>query len=203
MKKEIWIYIEGAEKGPAANRLRTGFRTFLTPLYELAQQKGIKFHTPIMCGSGVEAYKDFQTGFKSNKQAINILLVDSEKLVAENTQPWAHLKWDSLGLDDSHCHLMAQTMEAWLVADKTALADFYKQGFNPNALPQNPSVEEIPKTDLFDSLRRATEKTSKGRYHKTIHAPEILKRLNVAKVRQAAPHCERLFKTLTEKMTEL
>ncbi len=203
MKKEILIYIEGPEKGPAANRLRTGFRALLAPLYELAQQKGIKFHPPIMCGSGVEAYKDFQTGLKSNRHAINILVVDSEKPVAESTQPWTHLKWDSLGLDDSHCHLMAQTMEAWLVADKTALADFYKQGFNQNVLPQNPRVEEIPKTDLFVGLQRATEKTSKGRYHKTIHAPEILKRLDVAKVRQAAPYCERLFKTLTEKMTEL
>lgn len=200
MKKEIWIYIEGAGKGPAANRLRTGFRAFLNPLYELAQQKGIKFHPPIMCGSGVEAYKDFQTGLRSNNQAINILLVDAEKPVTENSA-WIHLKWDSLGLDDSHCHLMAQAMEAWLVADKDALSDFYKQGFNQNALPQNPRVEEIPKADLFDGLRRATEKTSKWQYHKTIHAPEILKRLDVGKVRQAAPHCERLFKTLTEKMS--
>lgn len=200
MKTEIWIYIEGAEKGAAANRLRSGFRKFLDPAYELAQQKGIKFHPPVMCGSGVEAYKDFQTGLCSNKQAINILLVDAEKPVAD-VSTWAHLKWDSLGLDDSHCHLMAQTMEAWLVADQTALADFYKQNFKPNALPQNPCVEEIPKADLFDGLHRATEKTAKGRYHKTIHAPEILKRLNVAKVRQAAPHCDRLFKTLTEKMS--
>lgn len=199
MKKEIWIYIEGAEKGPAANRLRIGFRAFLNPLYELAQQKGVKFHPPIMCGSGVEAYKDFQIGLRSNKHAINILLVDAEKPVTENSA-WAHLNWDPLRLDDSHCHLMTQAMEAWLVADKEALSDFYKQGFNQNVLPQNPRVEEIPKTDLFDGLRRATENTSKGRYHKTIHAPEILKRLDVGKVCKAAPHCERLFLTLTEKM---
>lgn len=201
MKREILIYIEGAEKGPAANRLRTGFRAFLAPLYELAQQKGIKLHPPIMCGSGIEAYKDFQTGLRSNKQAINILLVDAEKPVTENISAWAHLNCDSLGLDDSHCHLMVQTMEAWLIADKAALAEFYQQGFNQNALPQNPRVEEVSKTDLLDGLRRATEKTSKGRYHKTIHAPEILKRLDVAKVRQAASHCERLFQTLTEKMS--
>lgn len=201
MKREILIYIEGAEKGPAANRLRTGFRAFLAPLYELAQQKGIKLHPPIMCGSGIEAYKDFQTGLRSNKQAINILLVDAEKPVTENISAWGHLNCDSLGLDDSHCHLMVQTMEAWLIADKVALAEFYQQGFNQNALPQNPRVEEVSKTDLLDGLRRATEKTSKGRYHKTIHAPEILKRLDVAKVRQAASHCERLFQTLTEKMS--
>lgn len=155
MKKEIWIYIEGAKS------LRTAFRDFLNPLYELAREKGIKFHPPVMCGSGHEAYEDFKIGFQTNEMAINILLVDSEKNVAKNVSAWAHLKWDSLGLDDSHCHLMAQTMEAWLLADKAALADFYKQGFNQNALPQNPQVEEIPKTDLFAGLRRATEKNFK------------------------------------------
>lgn len=195
MKKELWIYIEGAKT------LRTAFREFLTPLYELAREKGIKFHPPVMCGSGYAAYEDFKTGFQANELAINILLVDSERPVINNVEPWTHLGWNSLGLDDSHCHLMAQTMEAWLVVDQAALANFYKQGFIQNALPQNPRVEEIPKKDLFDGLHKATEKTQKGRYHKTIHAPEILKRLDVAKVRQAAPHCERLFKTLTEKMS--
>ncbi len=200
MKKEIRLYIEGAAKGSEAAKLRAGFRVFLDSLYQLAQQKGFRFHPPITCGSGDEAYQDFKDARNRHKEAMIFLLVDAEKAVGENVTPWAHLKWDSLGLDDSHCHLMAQTMESWLIADKVALADFYKQGFNPNALPQNPRIEEIPKTDLFDGLHRATEKTSKGRYHKTIHAPEILKRLDVAKVRQAAPHCERLFQTLTEKM---
>lgn len=200
MKREIWIYIEGAGRGPGATYLREGFRRFFDSLYLLAQRSGIKFHPPVMCGSGVEAYKDFQTGVRANKQAINILLVDAERPVQDNAGPWDHLKCDSLGLDDSHCHLMAQTMEAWLIADKDALADFYQKGFNRNALPLNPRVEEILKNDLFDGLRNATAKTQKGRYHKTQHAPEILKRLDVAKVRQAAPHCERLFKTLTEKM---
>lgn len=200
MKKEIRLYIEGAPKGSEAVKLRAGFRVFLDSLYQLAQQKGFRFHPPITCGGGDEAYKDFKAAYKRHKDAMIFLLVDAEKPVAENIATWAHLKWDSLGLDDSHCHLMAQTMEAWLIADKSALTDFYKQGFNQNALPQNPRVEEIPKTDLFDGLHRATEKTSKGRYHKTIHAPEILRRLDVAKVRKAAPHCERLFQTLTEKM---
>jgi len=204
VKREIWIYIEGAERGVASNRLREGFRKFLDSLYLLAQQKGIKFHPPVMCGSGVETYKDFQTGLQANGQAINILLVDAEKPVQPNIDPWRHLNFGSCGLDDSYCHLMAQTMEAWFVADKNALADFYQQGFNQSALPQNPRVEDVPKKDLLDGLRKATAKTQKKKpYHKTIHAPEILKRLDVAKVRQAAPHCERLFKTLTEKMTEL
>lgn len=201
VKKEIRLYIEGAAKGSEASRLRTGFRGFLDSLYQLAQQNGFKFHPPITCGSGDEAYKDFKDACNRHKDAMIFLLVDAEKAVAENASPWKHLRCDSLGLDDLHCHLMAQTMEAWLIADKDALADFYQKGFNRTALPQNPRVEEISKKELFDGLRNATAKTQKGRYHKTQHGPEILKRLDVAKVRQAAPYCERLFKTLTEKMS--
>src|SRR2546428_320644 len=73
------------------------------------------------------------------------------------------------------------------------------KGFNENALPKSP-VEQIAVKDLIDGLKKATATTTKGKYHKTKHAPEILKKLNVAKVRQAAPYCDRLFKTLAEKM---
>lgn len=201
MKKEIRLYIEGAAKGSEAVRLREGLRTFLDSLYRIAQQNGFRFHPPITCSNGAGTYEDFKDACSRHKDAMIFLLVDAESAVAEGANPWTHLKCDSLGLDDSHCHLMAQTMEAWLIADKEALADFYQKDFNRNALPQNPRVEEIPKKDLFDGLRNATAKTTKGRYHKTQHAPEILKRLNVAKVRKAAPHCDRLFQTLTEKMT--
>lgn len=201
MKKEIRLYIEGAPKGSEAARMREGFRTFLAPLYQLAQQNGFKFHAPIMCGDGPNAYKDFKIALGCHKNALVFLLVDAEGPVKDGIGPWAHLKLDSLGLTDSHCHLMAQVMEAWLIADKEALADFYQRNFNENALPQNPQVEDIPKNDLFEGLRRATEKTQKDCYHKTRHAPEILKRLDVTKVRQAAPHCDRLFKTLTDIMS--
>lgn len=201
VKKEIRLYIEGAAKSSEAAQLRAGFRVFLDSLYQLAQHSGFKFHPPITCGSGDEAYKDFKDACNRHKDAMIFLLVDAEKAVAENVSPWAHLNCDSLGLDDSHCHLMAQAMEAWLIADKDALASFYQKDFNRNSLPQNPRVEEIPKNDLLDGLRNATAKTQKGRYHKTQHAPEILKRLDVGKVRQAAPHCDRLFKILMEKMS--
>ncbi|WP_446355741.1 DUF4276 family protein [Coleofasciculus sp. G2-EDA-02] len=46
----------------------------------------------------------------------------------------------------------------------------------------------------------AASKTLKKEYHKTRHAAQILERLDVAKVRQAAPSCDRLFTTLTQIM---
>jgi Domain of unknown function (DUF4276) len=199
VKKEIRIYVEGAERGKEEARLREGFRKFLDELYQSARQNGFRFHPPIMCGSGSDAYMDFKKAVRRNRDALNFLLVDSQKPVSDGDGPWAHLNCDSLGLDDSNCHLMAQAMEAWLIADMEALKEVYGKGFNENALPKSP-VEHIAVKDLIDSLKKATANTQKGKYHKTRHAPEILKKLNVTKVRQAAPYCDRLFKTLAEKL---
>ena len=38
--------------------------------------------------------------------------------------------------------------------------------------------------------------TQKGKYHKTMHAPDLLARIDAAKVRAAAPACDRLFNVL-------
>lgn len=97
---------------------------------------------------------------------------------------------------------MVQTMEAWLVADRDALSRFYGQHFNANRLPNNPNVEEIERQTLALALADATRHTQKREYHKIRHGPALLKMVDVTKVRQAAPHCERLFATLIKKMDQ-
>jgi len=88
-------------------------------------------------------------------------------------------------------------MEAWLIADPDALARFYGADFRRTAIPDNPNVEEIDKAQLLSDLKTATRDTTKGEYHKTRHAPQILGELDASQVRSAAPHCERLFSTLS------
>lgn len=99
---------------------------------------------------------------------------------------------------------MVQTMEAWFIADLEALQNYYGQGFRADKIQMRMSadnnVENISVYNLEKWLKQATKETSKGKYKKAIHAPEILKRLNVEKVRQAAPSCDRLFTTLTQIM---
>ena len=95
---------------------------------------------------------------------------------------------------------MVQAMEAWFVADKSALGRFYGQGFNEAALPKNPDVEEISKDDLNGSLNKATKNTKAGEYHKTKHAFKILALLEPCAVHKAAPHCEALFQVLEEQV---
>lgn len=97
---------------------------------------------------------------------------------------------------------MVQMMEAWIVADVETLQKFYGQKFNPKAIPKHKNVEQIAKTAIETGLKTATLKTQKGEYHKTRHAPDILKLLDMNKVKDAAPYCLRLFKILEAKIKE-
>lgn len=189
--------------------LRAGFVHLFKELYDFAESKGIKILS-IMSGSRRDACDDFLMSVESYPESFNVLLVDSESPVSESHTPWEHLRsrkedqpWilDSLGIDDACCHLMVQTMEAWFIADIDALNKFYNGGFKADYLYkrlENQSLEKVSKYNLSKWLTSATNKTSKGKYHKTRHAPKLLEILDVDKVRRASPSCDRLFITLTK-----
>ena len=89
---------------------------------------------------------------------------------------------------------MVQCMEAWFLADKATLANFFGDGFNLNALPANTSIEQISKQDVLKGLENATwgcEK--KGVYGKGQHSFKILAKLSPDKVIGSSPHAERLI----------
>ncbi|MBD2628869.1 DUF4276 family protein [Trichormus variabilis] len=205
MVKEVRIYIEGGgDSQKTKSLIRQGFSQFFKPLVELAKSKNIKWNITI-CGTRNNAFRDFKNALKSHPDAFNVLLVDAEAPVKINS-PWEHLKfrdnWDKpAGVDDDNCHLMVQTMEAWFIADIETLKKFYGQGFKENAIPKNANVETIAKDNLEPTLKTATANTTKGEYHKIQHAYKLLELLDVDKVRQASPYCDRLFTTIISKMT--
>lgn len=205
MVTEIRIYIEGGGDGKnSKSLLHQGFSNFFKDLKAIARSNQIKWDM-IMCGSRNNAFRDFRNAFKTYPSAFIILLVDSEAPI--NKPPWEHLKlrdnWDSPNLDDTHCHLMVQSMEAWLIADIEALKKYYGQGFKEKTIPTNLNVEKIPKDSLEPSLKAASCNTSKGEYRKIQHAAQLLEMIDVAKVRKASYYCDRLFITLTQKITEI
>ena len=203
MVKEIRIYIEGGgDKKDTKARIREGFSGFLKDLVQIARSKRIKWQI-IICGTRNSAFNDFQNALNAHPDAFNVLLVDSEAPVKKTQTPWEHLKsrdnWDSPGVDDHHCHLMVQAMEAWFIADIDTLKEFYGQGFKENSIPKITNVETIHKDLLEPSLKAATRDTkSKGEYQKIKHASQLLNRLNVTKVRKASTYCDRLFTTLIQ-----
>ena len=195
---KIKLYAEGGGGSKALKRAcRRGFRKFI-------EKSGLKGTMPeiVASGSRRNAYEDFKTRHRNtaDKNEGALLLVDAERAVGE-TGPWQHLK-DSDGWDrpdsatDDQCHLMVQAMESWFLADRTALGEFYGQGFQQNALPSNPQIEQVPKGDVLHGIRRATDSTTKGRYDKGSHSFEILATIDPAKVTNASPHAKRFIETL-------
>ena len=205
MVKEIRIYIEGGGEGKNTKALlRQGFSSFFKELVQVARSKQINWDITV-CGSRNKAFRDFKNALADHPNAFIILLVDSEAPVKQ--PPWEHLKlrdnWDSPGVDDTHCYLMVQAMEAWFMADIDTLKNFYEQGFKENTIPKNTNVEMIEKDVLERKLKEATRDTkSKGEYKKIQHASKLLEMLDVDKVRKASSECERLFTTLTELMEQ-
>ena len=204
MVKEVRLYIEGGgDSQKTKSLIRQGFSQFFKKLVNEAKTKKIKWNITI-CGTRNHAFRDFENALKSHPDAFNILLVDAEAPVTKNS-PWEHLKfrdnWDKpAGVDDDNCHLMVQTMEAWFIADIETLRKFYGQGFKVSGIPKNANIESIAKDNLEPTLKTATANTTKGEYHKIKHAYKLLELLDVDKVSQASPYCDRLFNTLRSRI---
>ncbi|MCI0365952.1 MAG: DUF4276 family protein [Phycisphaerales bacterium] len=92
---------------------------------------------------------------------------------------------------------MTQCMDAWIVADPSALAAYYGNGFRMKALPVRGNLEEEARSDIAAKLNAATRDTkTKGAYHKTRYAPDLLARIDPQTVRDRCPHCDRMFMEL-------
>lgn len=155
----------------------------------------------VACGGRDRAYEDFCTAQKTASDAFIVLLVDSEEDVEIGADPWEFLErrdnWSKPdGATDDNAHLMVQCMEAWFLADSDALVQFFGNGFNANLLPNRRDVENIPKQDVYDALKRATRSSRKKEYRKGNHSFDLLAKLDPQKVMDASPHAKRLVNTL-------
>ena len=196
---EIAIYFEGGGNSAETKAaLRQGMSTFLKPLVDLARQRRYRWSIT-SCGGRDQALDAFVDALEKDRDTFNVLLVDSEAAVT--ALPRAHLQqrdgWNLDSAREEQVHLMAQCMEAWLVADPEALAEYYSQGFNANALPRRVNLEEEPKAQIYSALEAATRQTQKGSYGKIKHAHELLKKVSSTKVQARCFHCRRLFETIT------
>ena len=196
--------------------LREGFVKFFQELVDIAKKQNIQFSV-VMCGSREDAYENFKLSLESHPESFNILLIDSESPISPHQNSWEHLRsrkeyqcWirgDKLDFDDNQCHFMVQAMESWFIADIDTLKAFYGEGFNEEKITRgmrnHKNVEQVSPKTLLVWLESATRHSENGKYNKKTrspphHALEILKRLDVATIRQASPYCDRIFITITE-----
>ena len=177
--------------------------TFLGELKDAAEAKKWTWELRF-CGDGSKTCKAFKNERNfDNGSKIIVLLVDSEEpvtspTVIEHLRTRQECKLDLAGVPADHVHLMVQTMETWIVADRAALSDYYDQGFRTNELPSRQNLEEENKKTVANALDQATERTQKGRYQKIRHASDLLEKIDSEEVRRRCRHCERLFKFLSK-----
>jgi hypothetical protein len=192
------VYVEGGGNTSALkSECRRGFSQFFSKILPLGKQPKI-----IACGSRNEALDDFRTALRQYPQEHVVLLVDAEAPVDSERTVWEHLKkrdqWDPpAGASEDNTHLMVQCMESWFLADPEALARYFGQGFQASALPKNPNIETIAKSDVLRALEAATRQTkTKGSYSKGRHSFAVLALIDANKVRRSSPHAERLATVL-------
>jgi hypothetical protein len=195
MVKEIRFHIEGH------SRLHSGFQNFLAGIREAARSRGVGWTLSMAQGRAV---RDFMKGLRTHPNAFHVLLIDSDGPPDDQLRENLHRRADwspprGSTVSEEQEQWMVQVMESWFLADRDALRAYYRRRLHESALPPERSdVEEIPKRDVIDGLKRATD----GGYHKTAHAPAILERLNPEKVRERAPNCNRLFDTLLARLAD-
>jgi hypothetical protein len=195
------MYVEGAgdyKHTDHATACRRGFQ-------ELFQKLGLPARrlSVVACGGRFQTFNDFRRAVRQYPDDFVILLVDSEGPV-ETPSAWAHLhasdKWQRpAGTIDDQAHLMVQCMEAWFLADRQALAEFYEQGFLAGSLPGQRNIEQIPKQYLLPALKHASKPTDKGPYDKTRHAFALLARIDPQRLRAASRYAGRLFDVLIQR----
>jgi hypothetical protein len=194
----VTIYVEGGGNQAATkSRCRRGFSEFFKKILLPGQSPRV-----VACGSRNEALDYFRIALKQDRGPGVVLLVDSEAPITPDAAVWPFLKgrdgWDApTGATEDNTHLMVQCVESWFLADKPALAAFYGQGFNLNALPGQPNVERIPKAEVFQALEQATRNTrTKGAYGKGSHGFDLMEHIDPSKVRTASVRAERFFQHL-------
>ena len=200
----VTVYVEGGgDSAELKGQCRKGFQKLLA-------KAGFDDRLPkvVACGPRNRAFHDFERALRKGN-GYPILLVDSEYPVADADRTeadpsgaWRHLAerdgWTKPSdAEDDQAQLMVTTMETWLLADRRTLITYFPN-MNANALPPDADLENRRKPDV--ALRKATQHSSKGRYHKRNHSFDLLGKIEPEKLKAKLPHFRRFVETLEARL---
>jgi hypothetical protein len=179
MVRQIRIYYEGDDQ------LREGFNTLFQEIRNRARGWSIRF----IAGESTPE-QDYLTGCRKHRDAVNLLLRDSEG--PDDGHLFENLCERLDSNERESVFWMVQLMEAWFLADTAKVAEYY--GIEEETLRGNPSVEQIPKDDVLDRLDAASRNSNKGTYrrHKAKHGRDLLCLIRLHFVKERSKHCQRL-----------
>lgn len=199
---KVKIYVEG---GGDAKSLKSEMRQAFQCFFKGWGLDGV-LPSVVACGSRNEAFNDFKTAVKRQKdEEIILLLIDSEEYPTE-TSKWSHVAvrdhWkETEQFREEQLYFMAVCMESWFLSDPATLAKFYGQNFQANKLPkESPTkpIEKLSKETIYSSLRQATQSTQKGEYGKGSHSFKILAEVDAMKVASHGKYAKDLYDFLQE-----
>ncbi|HLJ09906.1 MAG TPA: DUF4276 family protein [Planctomycetaceae bacterium] len=196
----VRLYVEGGgDQKNTKQLLQNAIGAFLAN--GLAQFGTKRRPKVIVWGANLHTLALFSAAISKHSQSVCVLLVDADGPVDCAPAEQLRRKHDwrkPQAVSDEQVHLMVQTMEAWIVADREALRDFYGPNLNEKQLSGRDDVEEIPTHELLEGLKRATRSTRKGEYHKIRHASILLQRINAGKAASRARHLKSLLEYLAK-----
>jgi Domain of unknown function (DUF4276) len=201
-----YIYIEGGARGPNSKNLRIQCQQAFRTLLDQMGIKGKKLRLKA-CGGRKAVYDDFCTAHEAGGGGYIAIWIDSEDPMADIEQAWKHLAevttvdvWAKPdGAVDDQVLFMTTCMETWIVADRLALREHYKQNLNENPLPHTNGLEAKQRQAVQQALETAT-KDCKNAYAKGKRSFEIMEKLDPAVLKQYLPSFVRVDRILKAKL---
>lgn len=201
-----YIYLEGGASGPNSKVLNIRCeRAF----HKLLDKMGFVGRKPrlVACGGRNDVYRAFIRGLRLMDTEYVGMWIDSEEPMSDHESAWRHLGgvttvavWDRPeGAEDDQVLFMSTCMETWIVADRAALRDHYKEKLKENALPHTGNLENIQRRAVQQALELATG-DCKNAYTKGKRSFDILEKLDPDILKRHLPSFVRVHRILSVKL---
>lgn len=196
------LYLEGGGDSKELHaRCREGFRRLLERCGYSEQKRMPRL---VACGGRDAAFDDFTSAHSGGMADFIAIWLDSEDALPDLEKAWTHLKvrdgWDRPAeANDDQVLFMTTCMETWLVTDRPALTEHYKNKLQDSALPPLNDLEKRDRHVVQDSLAHATRNCSNA-YAKGKRSFEVLGILTPATLEKHLPSFVRVRRILNSRL---